>query len=98
MNNQRTTTILLVAMSLVTLTLVGAAVFLFLSGENSPFSKESQALRAYIQAPPVAEVGKETKLVITVENISAITCRLTRSACRMSCWKPQTLPRLSLVH
>ncbi len=70
MNNQRITTLLLVGMGLVTLVLVGAAVYLFLSGDNSPFSKETQALRVYIQAPPVAEVGKETKLVVTVQNVS----------------------------
>jgi S1-C subfamily serine protease len=70
MNNRRITTLLLVSMSLVTLVLVGAALYLFLSGENSPLAKESQALRVYVQAPPVAEVGEETQLLITVKNVS----------------------------
>jgi S1-C subfamily serine protease len=70
MNNRRITTLLLVSMSLVTLVLVGSALYLFLSGENSPLAKESQALRVYVQAPPVAEVGEETQLLITVKNVS----------------------------
>lgn len=69
-NSRQTTTLLLVAMGLVTVALVGAAIYLFLTGANRPFGSESGALRAYVQAPPVAEVGKETKLLVTVQNDS----------------------------
>jgi S1-C subfamily serine protease len=68
MDNRRVTTLLIVGMGLVTIVLVSAAVFLFLSGPNSPFAKETQVLRAYVQAPPVAEVGQETSLIVTVHN------------------------------
>jgi len=71
MNNRRITTLLLAGMSLVTLVLVGGAITLFLSGDNSPLVKEKQALRVYVQAPPEAVVGEETKLVVTVQNVSS---------------------------
>jgi S1-C subfamily serine protease len=71
MDNRRITTILIVAMSLFTIVLVSAAVFLFLNGPNSPFAQDEQALRAYVQAPTVAEVGEETNLVLTVYNTSS---------------------------
>jgi S1-C subfamily serine protease len=71
MDNRRVTTLLIIGMGLVTIVLVSAAVFLFLNGPNSPFAKESQALRVYVQAPPVAEVGEETSLIVTVHNTTS---------------------------
>lgn len=70
LNDRRVTILLIAGMSLVTVALVGAALYLFLGGENSPLRRESGALRAYVQAPPVATVGQETKLVVTVQNAS----------------------------
>lgn len=70
LNDRRTTVLLIVGMSVVTIALVGAALFLFLGGADAPLRGESGALRAYVQAPPVATVGQETKLVITVQNDS----------------------------
>ena len=66
--DNRLTTFLLVGMGLVTVALVVAAVYLFFSGDNRPFANEDGALRVYIQAPPVADVGQETRLVVTVKN------------------------------
>lgn len=69
-DNRRMTTFLMIGMGVVTVALVGAAAFLIFGGAKSPFSKEEGALRTYVQAPPVATVGQETKLVITVQNAS----------------------------
>lgn len=68
MENRKITIFLIIGMVLVTFFLVSAAALLFLNGPNSPFARESQALRAYVQAPPLAEVGEETSLIVTVYN------------------------------
>lgn len=69
-NNSRTTTLLLLAMGAVTLVLVGAAGYLFIRGVGWPLAEEKGALRAYVQAPTAAEVGQETRMIVTVRNDS----------------------------
>ncbi len=60
-------TLALIVMGVVTLLLVGAAAYLLL-GKSALMPGAQGAIRVYIQAMPVAEVGKETYLVVTVQN------------------------------
>jgi hypothetical protein len=69
-NTNRTMVPLLIGMGFVTVALIFAAVYLILRGTNQPFTKEDGALRAYVQAPTLAEVGEATSLIVTVRNES----------------------------
>ena len=60
--------IALFTMGLVTLVLLIAAGLLFWRGSlQDLFSKESH-LHAYVQAPPIAELGEEVQISVTIEN------------------------------
>jgi S1-C subfamily serine protease len=70
MNTSKTMVIILIAMGVITIALICAAAYLFFNGTTQPFSNEDGTLRTYIQAPTLAEVGKETSLIVTVRNDS----------------------------
>jgi hypothetical protein len=58
----------LVVMGLITVVLILAASLLFWRGSLQDLFGSGPALRAYVQAPPMAELGQEVRLSITVEN------------------------------
>jgi hypothetical protein len=58
----------LVVMGLITLVLIIAAGLLFWRGSLQGIFGSDANLHAYVQAPPMAELGQEVRLSITVEN------------------------------
>ena len=58
----------LVVMGLITLVLIVAAGLLFWRGSLQDLFGSEPDLRAYVQAPPMAELGQEVRVSITVEN------------------------------
>ncbi len=58
----------LVVMGLITLVLILAAGLLLWRGSLQELFGSAPNLRAYVQAPPLAELGQEVRLAITVEN------------------------------
>src|SRR4030065_330737 len=66
----RTMVLLLIAMGIVTVALLAAAAYLFFKGVIRPFGNNNGALRAYVQAPALAEVGKTASMIVTVRNDS----------------------------
>jgi hypothetical protein len=58
----------LVVMGLITAVLIIAAGLLFWRGSLQDLFGSGPDLRAYVQAPPMAELGQEVRLSITVEN------------------------------
>jgi S1-C subfamily serine protease len=69
-DTNRTTVLILLAMGCVTFALMGVAAFLIIKGSIAPFGDKNASLHTYVQAPPSAEVGKPTNLILTVRNDS----------------------------
>lgn len=67
MKNSRMMNLILIGMGLFTLGIVGVAVYLIGSGSGL-LAAEPGTLHAYVQAEPVVYQGKETYLVVTVQN------------------------------
>ncbi len=58
----------LIVMGLITVVLIIAAALLFWRGSLQGLFGETAKLHAYVQAPPIAELGEEVQVSVTVEN------------------------------
>ena len=65
---KRELSISLVILGIITLVLVGAAAFLMWKGTFQSFFPPKENLAVYMQVPPLADLGSEIQLIITVEN------------------------------
>ncbi len=60
--------IALIMMGVITLTLVIVAIGLFWSGALRSSAVDANQVKIYVQAPPLAELGEDIEMILTVEN------------------------------